>query len=126
MRFPKVIAVAALLLAGCSFLTLAQTELAKYKLEASASGQAYLAGNAKFLVYHGKANAWAKLRGPLTYGAEETVLWEWAWSPDNQHGVYQIIVPSSKGEKFQLVESTWEAARTSLTFLSEDPPWEDD
>ena len=113
-----------LAVAGCSFLALAQAELAKYSVESEAKGAAYLAGNAKFLVYHANGRAWAKLRGPRTYGGPIEVLWEWSWSPENQSGVYQLIVPTAKGEEFQLVESTWAAARVSLKFLPEAPPWE--
>ena len=115
-----------LLVAACSSLGLVQKAVEPYSVEASvtvedAAGNKVVKGvwaNSRFIAVDlGQLEADFVIRGPMVYGGPIVELRRFSANSGVGRQVWEIILPMQKGEKTQLVASTWAAARASMAHM---------
>ena len=115
----KTLALVPLFLAvGCAAAPIAQTALEPWSFRVSLNDQ-LLAANVKYIAVDAGVRASFEVWGPEVYGGPIVKLKEWSFEAAGERKVYQLVLPTRKGEQFQVVEATWEQARASMPSLPE-------
>lgn len=103
---------------SCAAVPIAQELLSVYSVESTVNGKTTAANSKFFAVEAGHAIS-VRIHGPEVYGGAVTVLKEWTFTANTERKVWQLILPTQKGEKPKFVEATWEQARVSMPYLPE-------
>jgi len=111
------------LFAGCTSLAVVQTALEPYSVEVVGKIGGEVRGvwaNARYVAVDlSELSARVALRGPAVYGGPIVVLREWEVGGGREREAWQIVLPQAKGEKTQLVKTTWAVARASMPHMPE-------
>jgi hypothetical protein len=103
-----------LTLGACSSVGTIQGAAEPYSIEVNGQADGLIAANLRFIAID------AQVEFTLRFRKNETILWEKTFERGSGRRAYQIVF-SDDDNFVDIVETTWEVARSSLRWLPGDP-----